>query len=95
MAVRAIIDNVVFVACVLSVLAGSLVHLAMIKQVNARLPKEHQFSYFGRSAHWELRLRSEYRRFYPDGKMPLAVRTLVGVAIACALCFLGLHLGSA
>jgi hypothetical protein len=95
MAARGIISNVAFVASVLSVFVGALVRLAMIQKVNARLPKEQQFSNFRRSAQSELRLRGEYRRFYPEGKMHIVVGALVAVAIACALCFLGLRLGSA
>jgi hypothetical protein len=67
------------------VLVGSLINAGMIKKVNARLPKEEQFSYFEEGVVRMTRLRNEYRRFYPDGKMYIALGTVVALAAACAL----------
>jgi len=68
------------------ILVGSLINAAMIKKVNARLPKEQQFSYLGGRLVRMMRLPSEYRRFYPEGKMYIALGTFVAVGVVCALC---------
>lgn len=81
-----IIGDFMALASVSCVLVGSLINAAMIKKVNARLPNEQRFSYFeGRVARM-MRLPEEYRRFYPDGKMYIAMGTLVALAVAYALC---------
>jgi len=81
-----IIGDFMALASVSCVLVGSLMNAALIKKVNARLPKEQQFSYFEGRVVRMIRLPSEYRRFYPDGKIYVAMGTVVALAVACALC---------
>lgn len=85
---RGIISNVLVIASALCILAGSLIRASMIKQVNARLPEEQRFSYVGASVQWMLSLVRGYRRFFPDGKMYVAMKRLVMLAVLCALCYL-------
>ena len=94
MSAREIITDLSSIACALCLLVGSLMNAAMIKKVNARLPKEQQLSYFDVRVVRMLRLPGEYRRFYPDGKMYIALETLGMVALLCALCGLWLRFAS-
>jgi hypothetical protein len=81
-----IIGDLMVLASASCVLVGSLINAAMIKKVNARLAKEQQFSYFEVRVVRMMRLPNEYRRFYPDGKMYIAMGALVALAVACSLC---------
>jgi hypothetical protein len=86
MSARGVVGIAVVIVGSLSGLVGALVNVAMIDKVNARLPKEQQFSYFGRSAQRMLRLWREYRRLFPDGKLHVVEGTLAAAALACVLC---------
>jgi hypothetical protein len=91
MLARGILGDFLTLAGVACILAGSVINAAIIKKVNALLPREQRFSYFERSVVRMMRLPNEYRRFYPDGKMYIAMKTLTTLGIVCAFCYLCLR----
>ena len=48
---------------------GGFVQTAIIGEVNRKLPGDSQFSYFGGHIVKAVRLRREYQRLYPEGKL--------------------------
>ncbi len=66
-------------------LLSTIVFDEMLDEVNAHLPKELRFSEFGWWAGKALRLHSEYRRLFPDGKLLIRLWTLSALGVACVL----------
>lgn len=64
--------------------AGSLTSIAMVNAVNRRLPPESRFQSQGRYWNKSARLRSEYRRLYPEGTLQ---RTRDMVIIGVLVCW--------
>jgi hypothetical protein len=60
----------VFLACVSGFgLAAGITHLAIVEAVNAKLSTTDQFGQLGWEPGKSLKLISEYRRLYPEGKL--------------------------
>lgn len=65
----------------------------MMDKVNKRLPKSEQFDPLGWYLSKNLRLRREYKRLYPDGRLLLHVRIATALLITCAvMCAWGFEL---
>ena len=81
----------IFLVCVSGFgLASCLTHLAIVEAVNAKLPTTDQFDQFGWGPVKSLKLRNEYRRFYPSGNLLrragiLAAVSLFSLVVAGAL----------
>jgi hypothetical protein len=66
-------------------LLSTMISYKMMDQVNARLPKDRRFATFGWWAGKALRLHSEYRRLFPDGKLLARLWTITALMFACLL----------
>jgi hypothetical protein len=64
-------------------LLSTLVTYKMVDQVNDKLAKDEHFSLLGWYFSKTLRLHREYRRFFPDGRLLLQVRVLLGLTFGC------------
>jgi hypothetical protein len=64
-------------------LAAALTQFAIIDAVNEKVPKNEQFEYLGWYPTKTLRLYSEYRRFYPNGKLLRRQRFLWMIMLVC------------
>ena len=86
-----LIFGFVFLACISGFgLAASLTHLTILEAVNAKLSTTDQFGQLGWGPVKSLKLSSEYRRFYPAGKLLrragiLAAVSLFSLVVAGAL----------
>jgi hypothetical protein len=72
-----IIVGIIALACASGCgIFGAFLNFEMIEKVNDKLPEEGRFEWFG----WDLfkyrRLKREYRKFYPDGRLLFRVRIL-------------------
>jgi hypothetical protein len=81
-----IIVGIVALGCgPICAMAASFANLEMIDKVNEKLPNGEQFA----KLWWYLskyqRLRREYERLYPKGRLLLKVRVLTVVVFACGL----------
>jgi hypothetical protein len=81
-----IVISIVALACVpICGMIGTFRHFEMMDKVNDRLPKEEQFD----PSWWYLsktqRLRREYKRLYPDGRLLLHVRIATALMIMCVV----------
>ena len=61
-------------------LASTINQFAIIEAVNAQLPAREQFDFLWWGPSKRLRLRREYRRLYPEGKL-LRRQSLLGAAM--------------
>ena len=66
-------------------LASTINQFAMVEAVNARLPSREQFDSFWWGPAKIVRLQSEYRRLYPDGRLLLRQGVLVAAMFVCIL----------
>lgn len=57
----------------------------MMDKVNENLPNEEQFDALGWYLSKYQRLRREYRRLYPNGRLLIKVRVLTALMFACFL----------
>jgi hypothetical protein len=81
-----IVISIAALACVpICGMIGTFRHFEMMDKVNDRLPKEEQFD----PSWWYLsktqRLRREYKRLYPDGRLLLHVRIATALMITCVV----------
>ena len=59
--------------------------MEMVDKVNDLLPKGEQFAPLGWYYSKNRRLKREYKRLYPDGRLLLKVRVLTALMFACLL----------
>ena len=85
MTVKLIIAGVLLLSVSGLGFASFLNQSAMVEAVNARLPAAEQFDPFWWGPAKTLRLRSEYRRFYPDGRLLRRQRVLTTLMFFCLL----------
>ena len=64
-------------------LASTITQFAMVEAVNAQLPAAEQFDFLWRGPSKTSRLRREYRRLYPEGKLLRRQRVLAAVMFVC------------
>ena len=83
MAPRVVVGIVALVCVSICGMIGTFANWEMMDKVNEKLPKEEQFAALWWYASKSLRLRREYKRLYPDGRLLLKVRILTVLAIAC------------
>jgi hypothetical protein len=57
----------------------------MVDKVNEVLPKEGQFEPLGWHLSKRQRLRREYKRLFPDGRLHFKLRVLTALMFACVL----------
>ena len=78
--------GIVALACVsICGLVGSLTSMEMVDKVNDLLPKGEQFAPLGWYYSKNRRLKREYKRLYPDGRLLLKVQVLTALMFACLL----------
>src|SRR5450755_2382702 len=66
-------------------LVAAISNLEMIEQVNQKLPTEEQFAALGWYLSKQQRLRREYQRLYPSGRLLFKVRLLTAFMFACLI----------
>jgi hypothetical protein len=66
---RLIVFGILFGLGTFLVILGSFVHMAMVGELNRKLPDEAQIGYFGGHIGKLLRVRREYLRLYPNGRL--------------------------
>lgn len=64
-------------------LAATITFYAIVDAVNARLPSEEQFELLGWYGKKSLRLKSEYRRLYPQGRLLWREGVLATAGVIC------------
>ena len=64
-------------------LASTINQFAIVEAVNAKLPEREQFDPFWWGPSKTSRLRREYRRLYPEGKLLRRQSVLAGAMFAC------------
>lgn len=81
-----VIFGIVALACVSGCgMVATFANYEMMEKVNELLPKEEQFGPLGWYFSKHQRLRREYKRLYPDGRLLLKVRVLTALMFACLL----------
>jgi hypothetical protein len=75
-------------------LASTITQFAMVEAVNAKLPEREQFDPFWWGPSKTSRLRREYRRLYPEGKL-LRRQNVLGAAMFACILLAALVLGLA
>lgn len=60
-------------------IAGNMIALAMLDQINRKLPKNKQLSYF----RWGLEIRKIHRTMYPERKLALLFDICIIMVILC------------
>jgi hypothetical protein len=68
-----------------AVFASSLAIYAMIGEVNRKLPDDQQIEYLFMYPGKVSKVKLEYKRLYPKGRLPLLWNLTVGVMIALGL----------
>jgi hypothetical protein len=72
----------VFLLCVGALgLAATINHMAIVEAVNSKLPTGEQFRELGWGPMKRLKLRNEYRRLYPGGKLLRREGTLAAASL--------------
>jgi hypothetical protein len=66
-------------------LFGAIANIEMVEKVNARLPKDSQFSPVGWYLSKTLHMHSEYKRLFPKGTLLVKVRIAIAGAFVCLL----------
>jgi hypothetical protein len=66
-------------------LASTITQFAIVEAVNAQLPAREQFDPFWWGPSKTSRLRREYRRLYPEGKLLRRQNVLGGAMFICIL----------
>ena len=64
-------------------LASTINGFAIVEAVNAKLPEREQFDPFWWGPSKSFRLRREYRRLYPEGKLLRRQNVLAGAMFVC------------
>jgi len=64
-------------------LASTITQFAMVEAVNAQLPAPEQFDFLGWGPSKTSRLRREYRRLYPEGKLIRRQSVLAAAMFTC------------
>ena len=76
MTARIIVGIIALACAVVCGILGSFLNFQIIARVNDKLPEEERFEWFG----WNLikyqKLNREYRKFYPDERLPFRLRVL-------------------
>jgi hypothetical protein len=83
MAIRTIIGIVAFVCGIVCAMTSGFVTWEMMDKVNEKLPPEQRFSALWWYAEKYSRLRREYRRLYPGGRLFVKTRILAAGMILC------------
>src|SRR5262245_38306342 len=73
-------------------LGATINQFAIVDAVNAKLPSDEQYNYFGWHLLKTLRLQGAYRRFYPHGRL-LRRQAVLGVLSLVCLVFAATLLG--
>ena len=66
-------------------LSASIIQFAIVDAVNEKLPNDEQFQHLGWYLTKSARLRSEYRRFYPTGKLLRRQYILGSLMLVCLI----------
>jgi hypothetical protein len=85
MAIRAIV-GIIALACVSACgIIATFAHYEMMDKVNEKLTEGERFQPSGWCWSKSQRLRREYRRMYPNGRLLFKIRVLMAVMIALLL----------
>jgi hypothetical protein len=85
MSVRVTI-GIIALACIsICGLISTFTQYEIVDQVNAKLPKSEQFDSLWWYASKTLRLHSEYKRLYPEGRLLFKFRVLMALMVSCLL----------
>jgi len=82
---RLIVGIVAVLSASICGMTTSFTNWEMMDRVNERLPKEEQFGALWWYPSKSLRLRREYKRLYPGGRLLLKVRVLTALMFTCVL----------
>jgi hypothetical protein len=83
MAIRIIIGLVGLVGVVICGFVTTFLNFMMIDSVNERLPADENLDSVGwHPAKYQL-LNQEYKRLYPDGRLPSKIRIITVIMFAC------------
>jgi len=85
MTIRIVIGIFAVVCGSLCGMIGTFKSYEMMDKVNERLSKEQQFDPSWWYLSKNLRLRSQYKRLYPDGRLLVQVHVLTALMFACFL----------
>jgi len=80
---RLVILIIALVGCSACGIIGTIINLQMVERVNSQMPPESQFFPIGWYIAKSLRLKREYRRLYPNGKLLLAEKVVAGGMFVC------------
>ena|ERR1700722_6818773 len=81
---RLIVFAALFAFGVSCCIVDGFVQMAMIGEVNRQLPEKSQIGYFGAHIGKALRVKNEYKRLYPDGKLLRIFNLLLLVSVVSA-----------
>jgi hypothetical protein len=87
MATRVIVGIAALACVTLCGMIATFANYEMMDKVNEKLPKDEQFDPLGWHLVKHLRLRREYKRLYPGGRLLLKVRVLTALMFAWLLVF--------
>jgi hypothetical protein len=83
MTIRYIVGIIALVGVSICGLVAAFLNFEMIDKVNERLPADENLDWLG----WHLakyqRLNQEYKRLYPEGRLPSKIRVVMGIMFAC------------
>src|SRR5215472_6120541 len=85
MSVRIIVGVIALAGISVCGLISTLAHHEIVDRVNAKLLKSEQFDHLWWYASKTLRLHSEYKRLYPEGRLLFKVRMLMALMFSCLL----------
>ena len=85
MVTRVVVGIVALVCASTSGIVASFANLEMVDKVNEKLPSEDQFGQLGWYWSKNLRLRQQYKRLYPSGRLLLKIRMLLALMLTSLL----------
>ncbi len=80
-----VLGAVLFVLAQLFIVVSGYLQWVMLAEVNRKLPDSEQFSYFLWHYRKFARLRREYRRLYPSGRLLKLSTVIFGVGVVLML----------
>ena len=79
---RLVVYGALFTVAASLALVAGFVQMAMVGEVNRKLPEDSQISYFGWHFGKAVRVNTEYKRLYPFGKLLGVFNILLTLSMA-------------
>ncbi len=90
MTIRIIAGIIALLGVSICGLVAAFLNFEMIDKVNEKLPADENFNWIGWYPAKYQRLKQEYRRLYPEGRLPSKIRVATAIMFAClAVCAWG------